>query len=225
MSESIKKEELFDPYIKMETALSTVEGSDSTEVYEVPICSRQPSPVGDTASQLLQEGDSCTAKGVSDASAGQSEKTDISLFIEDDYVNPALFRKEAEGGLVTRASPVDASIYESMVTADPNQGYKVKQKQRANGKAETSGEKAEGARPLLPFDDAGLVAVNSELRRTYTADNQYVAVRPQIARRNASQPDLDIEDPYSNLSDLYFGIGAGNEGSLLPSARAPERAS
>lgn len=222
--ESIKKEDQYDPYIKMETALPNVEeGPDSTGVYEVPVRSRQSSPIRDTTSLLPQEAEDSTVKGPPEASAGLSDKIDV--LIEDDYVNPALFRKEAESRRDASA-PVDASIYESMVAGmvglDPDQGY-TKVKRRAEEEAETSGEKAEElyARPfntstLPPFHH--MVAVNSELHRTYTADNQYVPVRSQIGRRNASQPDLDIENPYSKLSDLHVAgkrtsgmTDAGNE--------------
>lgn len=219
--ENATQDKLFDPYIKMESALPRIE-ANSAGVYEVPIPSRPSSPTGEAALLLPPQGESSNNQNTPEASA--VNKTDT--FIEDDYVNPALFRKDAESQLAAAAQP-DASIYESMVVSD--HGYaKVKNPTTPSG--DTSEDKAEGLydrpRDALqsfgnkvnnddpPADKAeGLYdrprdalqnkVNNSDLRRTYTADNQYVQVRPQTGRRNASQPILDVEDPYATLSDLY----------------------
>lgn len=189
-----------DPYIKMETALAV---RDSDGVYDVPVTSRQPSPVGDPTS-LVQNNSNIIEHP--DFSV-QGDKT--GLFAEDDYVNPALFREEAANNATNAA---DTSIYESMTVGDQHPYAKVKSP-AAKG-AGASGGNAEGLydKPLDALLASGNRVLaksglpNSELQRTFTADNQYVLVRPQTGpgRRNASsQPTLDIDDdPYSNLSEL-----------------------
>ena len=189
----------------MESALPVRE--DASADYEVPVSSRQPSPVedptGDAISSVhVKEG------GCSTTTKAPSESVDkkLDLFTEDDYVNPALFRKESDNGGKTTAA--DSSIYESMTADNP---YAKVKRPVARG-ADVSEGNSEDLHARLNAVETRVKA-NDELHRTFTVDNQYVLIRPQMGRRNASEPVLDAEDPYSNLADLYV--------DTTPSAMAP----